>query len=244
MKNFIEDGNSPALNPIIYPYKMTKYLRIISDITKIELKELNVLDLACNTGSFSIEFAKKGAKKVLGIEGRHENFKKCRSHKKVLNLKNLYFKRDLMQNVNIEKYGTWDIILAAGILYHLTVPDSFEFLKNLYQMTDKLLILETQVAISKIENLTEAVDYKDNTYYGFYQKEYQGNNPEYASLSSIGNTQSFWFTPESLTWFLFNLGFSSVYLLCMPPQNWILKAGKIGGKQKDEPRGTFVAIKN
>ena len=54
----------------------------------------------------------KGAK-VLGVEGKTINVKKCEFVKSVLGIKNLSFVKDDAMKVTKKKYGTFDVVVAT-----------------------------------------------------------------------------------------------------------------------------------
>src|SRR5262245_64206307 len=78
-------------------------------------------DLGCLEGYFSAECALQGAT-VLGVEGKTINVKKCEFIKSVLGIKNLRFVQDDAMKVTRKKYGTFEVVLALGLLYHLDNP--------------------------------------------------------------------------------------------------------------------------
>lgn len=103
-----------------------------------EYKKLRAIDLACMEGGYSIELAKMGFQ-TIGIDARKENIIKANYLKLILGLNNLNFIKDDVRNIT--KYGSFDLTLCLGILYHLDNP--FEFLKDIYKSTNRILILHT-----------------------------------------------------------------------------------------------------
>src|SRR6266853_3907717 len=110
--------------------KLRRVLQIVADTTKRPLNSLRLLDLACHEGIYAIEFARHGTS-VLGIEGREAHIEKARFVKDVLSLNNLDIVQDDVRNLSKEKYGSFDVVLCLGILYHLEVPDVFKFIENI-----------------------------------------------------------------------------------------------------------------
>src|SRR4051812_24516142 len=107
--------------------KLRRVVQCIEDICGGSVKGLRVLDLACLEGLYAIEFARRGANAV-GIEGREANVEKARFAKRAIGLENIDFFQDDVRNLRVEKYGEFDVVLCLGILYHLDVPDVFDFI--------------------------------------------------------------------------------------------------------------------
>lgn len=103
-----------------------------------EYKSLKAVDLACMEGGYSIELAKMGFQ-TIGIDARKENIIKANYLKLRLGLNNISFVKDDVRNIN--KYGNFDLTLCLGILYHIDNP--FEFIKDIYKSTNRILILHT-----------------------------------------------------------------------------------------------------
>ena len=198
--------------------------------------KMRVVDLGCLEGGFSVEFAKMGFD-TLGIEAREENIKKCNYVKSNLKLPTLNFVQDDVRN--LKKYGTFDITLCYGLLYHLNDP--VEFLKLLSTCTSKLLFLNTHFApdsdfrynlnylnryfIAPIQKRTNFSKSKQNYrlskiktnegYRGRWYQEWNENTPkdkiEKMLWASYNNSKSFWLCKKDLTKALHAVGFDSVF---------------------------------
>ncbi|MEK7435011.1 MAG: class I SAM-dependent methyltransferase [Cyanobacteriota bacterium] len=188
---------------------MDRAIQTVANFYGNDFSNLRILDLACLSGYYSIEFAIRGAN-VVGIEGREDNILPGINKKNELKLDNCQFFVDDVRNVTKEKYGEFDVVLCNGILYHLDKPDIFTFLENIYSVCKKILFIDTHISLKPA--LVEF--YKSKEYYGFPYIEFQeGLNSEEkmnSALSSLDNNNSFWFTKNSLANFLYSLGFSSV----------------------------------
>jgi hypothetical protein len=186
---------------------------------------------------FSIEFALHGAK-VTGVDAREANIKKALFAKETLGLKNVEFIQDDVRNLSVQKYGRYDVLLCSGILYHLNTPDVFVFIENMYEMVEKLVIIDTHVSL----NPRVSVIHKEKEYHGHTVREHSYSDSEEAKLkrlwSSFGNNISFWFTRPSLINLLSHTGFSSIYE-CFDPPHLNFERPSL----EHEGRCTFVAIK-
>jgi Methyltransferase domain len=189
---------------------LRRLMQVIQDVAHRPLPELRVLDLACLEGLYGIELALQGAK-VVGIEARQANLEKARFVKRALNLRGLELVQDDVRNISPEKYGQFDAILCAGILYHLDVPDVFHFIERIFEMTADFAVFDTQISIAA----REVRVYKSRKYSGRCFTEHgqdsSPNEKEQRLWSSLDNDKSFWFTKPSLLNFLSHVGFTSVY---------------------------------
>jgi len=204
------DENAPGQGEVL-----RRLIQAIEDIAHRPLRELRVLDLACLEGLYGIELALHGAA-VVGIEGRQTNIEKARFVKETLSLNNLELIQDDVRHISTETYGQFDVVLCAGILYHLDVPDVFCFIERIFEMTTDFAVFETHIS----STAKEVHVYKSRRYSGC---PYTEHNPD-ASKSekekrlwaSLDNSRSFWFTKPSLLNFLSHTGFTSVYE-CLNP---------------------------
>ena len=111
-----------------------------------------VLDLGCLEGYFSLECALNGAD-LLGIDAKEINVKKCEFVKSVLGVPNARFVLEDVMNVTRKCYGSFDVVLALGLLYHL--DDPFSFLVQVAELCDGFLLLDALVAL---EDTRQTVD--------------------------------------------------------------------------------------
>jgi len=212
--------------------RLKRIVQIISDMLDKPFSKCRILDLGCLDGIFSIEFAKQGAE-TIGVEIREENIEKARFCKEVLNLNNLEFRQDDARNISIESYGMFDAIICSGLLYHLTAPDAIELISKMFDMSYKVVVIDTSIALKPEINYVKG----SNEYWGKIHHEHFEDDTQYIKskrlLSSWDNNKSFWFTRPSLINILKSTGFTSVYE-CFSPIHL--------GKERVH-RCTFVALK-
>jgi SAM-dependent methyltransferase len=211
--------------------KLRRVLQIVVDIVRQPLDGLRILDLACLEGLYAIEFARHGATAV-GIEGREMHIEKARFVKDVLALHNLDFFQDDVRNLSKAKYGTFDVVLCLGILYHLDTPDVFAFMERISEVCKDLAIIDTRIAYGP----TTPYDYKGTRYWGHTIREHAPGASSEQKIqnyaASLDNVTSFWLSKTSLYCILSRLGFTSVYECFIPPE-----------PTKPIDRITIVAIK-
>lgn len=198
----------------IGPSRPLRVTQIISDFFG-GFENLRIADLGSLEGGYAVEFARRGAR-VLALELRDRNLAKSVFAKDVLKLDTLDFVKDDVRNFTVEKYGTFDVVLASGILYHLDVPDVFSFVENVAQACTGMAIIDTHIGIEA----DESVVYKGKTYSGWRFTEYS-NEPtpdevEQKNWMSVGNVKSFWLTRVSLFNLMHEAGFTSAYECHIP----------------------------
>jgi 2-polyprenyl-3-methyl-5-hydroxy-6-metoxy-1,4-benzoquinol methylase len=201
-------------------------MKIINQQLHSDFKSKRVIDIGCLEGYFSAECALQGAK-VLGVEGKTINVKKCEFVKSVLNIKNLAFVQDDAMNVTKKKYGSFDVVLALGLLYHL--DDPFKFLENLSDLCAGFLLLDTHVALREPSetgawkpDLSELREFKvgKKTYLGRLYREFNSGDTQLSkdlsSTASLTNNHSAWLTEDSLVSLLHDVGFEQVSKIVFP----------------------------
>ena len=100
-----------------------------------------------------IEFALHGSN-VVAIEGREANFTKAQFAKEVLSLDNLELVGEDIRRLSRERFGSYDVILVLGILYHHTVPDVMEFVEKIYECCNPVAIIGTHFCL--VEHTTDS----------------------------------------------------------------------------------------
>lgn len=217
--------------------RLKRIVQIVSDLVDKPLSKCRVLDLGCLDGIFSIEFAQQGAL-TIGVEIREDNIKKAIFCKEVLNLNNLEFRKEDARNISIESYGMFDAIICSGLLYHLTAQDAIELISKMFDMSNKVVVIDTHIALESANYYLKGND----KYWGMRFHEHNENDTQMKKTKNLwaswDNNESFWFTRPSLINILNKTGFTSVYE-CFTPSH--LNFGKPGIEHSD--RCTFVAVK-
>lgn len=198
-----------------------RFLAIVQALHTIvgpSLRGLRVADLGCLEGGFSLGLALKGAE-VTGFEARQLNMDKLALIEEHFRLPNLHFTLDDVKDFTAELTGTWDCVLALGILYHLDRP--VEWLRQVAETT-MLLVVDSHFAppdasMSRLdERLTlgpmEQMEVLGRTYEGRWFYEYgPEHNPEAQALASYSNRSSFWLSRPSLFRAIIDAGFPFVW---------------------------------
>ncbi len=107
------------------------------------LEGKRVLDIACNSGFWSIQCALLGAD-VTGFDARPELIEQANLLKSVVGVDNASFQTLGFWDMSPEALGgTFDIVLNLGILYHL--PNSLEVLRLTQSMARSAILLDTAI---------------------------------------------------------------------------------------------------
>jgi hypothetical protein len=228
----IDLGPGRSTRPPAPDWRLRRIVQVAADLLGKPLSEARVLDLACLEGQYGIEFAMHGAS-VVGIEIRESNIIKARYAKQELGLKNITFIQDDVRNISRAELGGFDIVICSGILYHLDAPDVFDFVRRMYEICDRIAVIDTQIALSTRASLSNG----GRTYSGLQYKEHDERaDPakKYEDLwASLDNVKSFWFTHPSLCNLIADVGFTSMLRVENPDMPGIAV-----------DRQTYVAVKN
>jgi tRNA (mo5U34)-methyltransferase len=110
------------------------------------LQGKRILDIACNSGFWSIQCALLGAE-VIGFDARVELIEQAKLIKSIVGINNVEFRvLDFWDMSPRFLDGTFDIVLNLGILYHL--PKPLESLQLTKSMAQEYILLDTEVYCS------------------------------------------------------------------------------------------------
>lgn len=115
---------------------------VVRQCLPADLTGKSVLDVGCNGGFYCIEAKRRGANRVLGVDGQRQHVRQALFVRKVLRL-DLEFRRFSVYDLNPETVGRFDITLALGLVYHL--KHLVFALERLYAVTNDLLIVESAI---------------------------------------------------------------------------------------------------
>jgi 2-polyprenyl-3-methyl-5-hydroxy-6-metoxy-1,4-benzoquinol methylase len=223
----LADGVYTVYQEAVYT-GVAEIMRVLDQAVGGDFAGKRVIDIGCNEGYFSAECALRGAD-VLGIEARLINIKKLEFVKSVLGLPTFRFAQDEANAVTREKYGSFDIALVLGLLYHLEEP--FTLLENVAQMCDGFVLIDTLISFEDQPDtlcggwkpeLTELQDFtfRGRTYNGRMHREYESSatqvGKDLAATSSLGHEWSMWLTEDSLLQLLRDVGFEQIVKLVYP----------------------------
>jgi SAM-dependent methyltransferase len=216
--------------------RLRRLVQAATDACGGSLKGRRVLDLGCLEGLFAMEFVAQGAE-ALGIEIREGHLAKAKLCKEALGLERLSFAQDDVRKVSIEKYGKFDVIVCSGILYHLATTEVFDLISTMYEMAERVVLIDTHIALEG----RESVEYRGKRYWGsIYREHADGSNQQQRASrgwASWDNTTSFWLTRPSLVNFMLDCGYTSVSECFMAPPHESDRGARSGD------RCTFAGLK-
>lgn len=211
--------------------KLRRILQCVSDLIGGRLDGLRVLDLGSGEGLYGIEFARHGAQCVL-VEGREANIAKARFVKEALALEKLECIQDDVRNLNVAKYGRFDVVLCLGILYHLDAPDLFPFVERLAEVCNRLCVIDTRITLHP----DTYYSYRGQVHLGRRGEEHDPGDSRELKASrlkaSLDNDWNFWLSRPTLYNTLASSGFTTVCECHIPAE-----------PRKPADRLTFIAIK-
>ena len=187
--------------------------RMLQQITQIvadhagTLAGLRVLDLGSHEGGYSIALAQQGAL-VTSVESRSAHIAKARFAADALRIGDkITVIQDDIRNVDVDRFGEFDVVLCLGVLYHLEAHDAAALCQHMRAMC-RFTVIRTAVAL----RTAGRVRIGDHVYRGLVYDENPGTQPG----ASIDNPSSFFFTQASLLNLLADSGFTSVTQVVQP----------------------------
>ena len=195
--------------------------RFLTALHRGRLEGLRAADLGCNEGGFSVALARAGME-VVGIEAREDNIGKCRLLEDHFALPGLRFVQADVKSFHAETFGTFDVVLALGILYHL--DDPVAWLRQVAGATGGVLYVDTHFApaddagldllepglrgaVGPLETRSSGGWQYEGRWFHEYDTEEQRAAMPWASFSTA---DSFWLTRQSLFRTLHHCGFDAV----------------------------------
>jgi len=121
--------------------------------------QLRCLDIACNEGYFGMEVAKRGAKEVVAFDAREINIEKAEFIRERQDLERISFQKADVGDLTPERFGTFELTLCLGLLYHLENP--MDTIRRVRAVTTDLCVIDTQV-LRQSSQVTTAWITEDN----------------------------------------------------------------------------------
>lgn len=207
------DARASTLPVDITPY-LRRIFQTVNDIMREPFDGVSIADLGCAHGGYANEFARRGAR-VLGIDGRATWVDRANQAKNAAKLSS-EFHLDDVRNFTKSKYGSFDVVLCLGLLYHMHADDLLPLLRSIYEACDRITVVQTLVAIRDYARvILDGREYW-GTWVPEHSPEASKETRERSLGSSIGNERAFWLTRASLLNMLRHVGFTSV-LECANP---------------------------
>ena len=170
-----------------------------------DLAGKSLLDVGCNAGFYAVEAKRRGAARVLGVDGQRQHIRQAVFVRRALGL-DIEYRRMNVYELNRQSVGQFDITLALGLIYHL--KHLVLALENLFEITKELLVIET--AIMPPERTPESFTHP------LGEMEMRLHPLAYVENPTEAKEQVFnWFLPgtEMLKALLKNTGFAEVEVI-------------------------------
>lgn len=174
-----------------------------------------VVDLGCLEGGFSLAFAERGADHVVGIEARSLSVERCELARKLRGTERVEF---VVADIKDElvKREPFDVVFAAGILYH--VGDPAEMLRIIRSSCSGLVLIDTHIADPDVatHGCSELADLQSGgqSYRGRWFPEY---DPTASSDAKDGylwaawsDSDAFWPVEDELVRMISDAGFATI----------------------------------
>ena len=147
-------GVRTAPNHFLWGYPENKF-KHFAHVIPADLTGKTVLDIGCNAGFYSLEMARRGAARVLGIDSDDRYLAQARLASDVTGLKAEF------RNLSVYEVGAlgerFDLVIFMGVLYHLRHPLLALDLIHEHVAGDLLLFQSMQRGAT--EAMTPAHDY-------------------------------------------------------------------------------------
>lgn len=137
--------------------------------TGVEIRGKRVLELGPLEGAHSKYLCEAGAREVVAVEGRPQNYLKCCLVKNVFSLDAAVFVLDRIENVTRQTYGRFDLCLASGVLYHAAAPAAI--LSRLAEMSSAVLVWTHLASASYPRGPAAEQRFGDRVYRGKWYRE-------------------------------------------------------------------------
>lgn len=175
----------------------------------------SVVDLGCLEGGFTLAFAAYGASQSLGIEAREISVQRCELARTMLGLDNAEFViADIKDELLVR--GTFDVVFAAGILYH--VADPAALLESMRRACSGFVLIDTHIAHpdEASHGCSDVVtnDFGGRSYTGRWFSEYGADvsegDKENLLWAAHSDQDSFWPLEAELVRMGLDAGFASI----------------------------------
>lgn len=125
----------------------------------MDMTGLRLLDIAPWNGFFSFECARRGAAEVVALGPEDPADTGFEQTRQALGLDQVRWARDSVYNVTPERYGTFDIVLCLGLLYHLRHP--LLALDRIYDVCRSQLFADTAIIDNIVRDQSLSEDKHD-----------------------------------------------------------------------------------
>jgi SAM-dependent methyltransferase len=197
------------------------FVEIACTALRREARSLSVLDLGCLEGGIAIQFARAGAT-VDGIDVREASIAKAEAVRDILELTKLRFLvGDALALTETRLLSqTYDVVICAGLLYHIDAPALLPFLRDIAGRCTGLVLIDTHVAIAGEQRYATSEGLVLHGKVIAEQPPHATTDRRGALWASWNSDYSFWMSEHSLQNALYLAGFSLVARVGQPFYPW------------------------
>jgi SAM-dependent methyltransferase len=172
---------------------------------RLNLEGMRILELGCLEGMHSLILQRLGAKEIIAIEGRKENFLKCLIAKNAFKLDMCKFLFGNVNSILSVLSGPFDLCLALGIFYHLENP--VKVIHRIGQLAERIFVWTHYAIDDYPKGPMLEIKYQGGIYCGKYVREDTVNY-----LSGL-QKKSFWMFEDDVLKAVKNAGFNNIDLI-------------------------------
>jgi 2-polyprenyl-3-methyl-5-hydroxy-6-metoxy-1,4-benzoquinol methylase len=140
---------TPVINKLSltrFPERKNYFFDPLVDLLGGSLKGKRVLDIGCNAGFYSLLAIENGCDFVMGIDGRQMHIDQASFVFKVKEIEEsrYHFVVGNIFDIDLERFGTFDIVFCLGIFHHFS--KQMQFLEKVAKVNSDILLIETRVS--------------------------------------------------------------------------------------------------
>ena len=135
-------GDAVAMDPKRPLQRFRHFMPALIEAMGGTLRGKRILDIACNSGFWSIQCGLLGAD-VVGFDARAELIEQANLIKSIVGLDHLDFRILDIKDMRPGTLGEFDAVLNLGILYH--IPDPLTVLEATIAVAKSAIVLDTSV---------------------------------------------------------------------------------------------------
>ena len=160
------------LGIIEWDHRHSIFLNIIQSVMGADMDEATILDVGCGFGDMTRGLSSM-VKKIHGIDARKRNIEICES--RADGIRNVKYKAANALDICSKNHERYDIVLVAGLLYHLSFKENVDLLVNLLKLAKRVLIIDSNFCNT---NKTVITQWNGNLYEGRFHVEFPKAIPE------------------------------------------------------------------
>jgi len=173
-----------------------------------------ILELGALEGAHTKMMIEAGARKVIATEGLSDCFLRCLVVKEAFELDKAEFLFcdfcDYVETI----YDRFDIVSAAGVLYHQKNP--VKLIYDLNRITDNVMVWSQVASKDKPSKVESSIEFEGKVYNGKINN-YQGTRLTSESYCGGLNDEAFWMYPEDMRRCFIDAGFVNIIEKESPP---------------------------